>query len=365
MIERVTTTRTGNLQVHREDYLKDRSVQQYFTPSKELVDRLPAGSSFSERTYLPSMLSSGEQSATLMLMGIRPSQEARVTTLATTVKSGAFLEDETASDCPSRQILIGRALAEYLHVGIDNKIVVMTQAADGTLGNDLFRVKGIFDSGSPDMDKAIAYAPLECVAKVGALQGIHEAAIRLPEDRLLASTQEALEKSAGPHLKVTTWREAMPTLASVIRLNDGVLLMISMVLFIVITMGIINVLLIGIFERTREFGVMIALGTTPVQLKSLIFFETALLASVATLAGTILGYGIVLYHQRNGFDLQPFIGIRATVDQFQLDFLIFPVVQLASYAQAVGATFIFVLIAGVYPAFRASALNPVEAMRSV
>lgn len=366
MIDRVTSTRTGHLQLHTAEYLQDKAIQFTFTAPETLSGLLPPGAAVAPRTYLPSLLSSGEQSSSIVLVGIDPEQEKKVTSLSSTVGAagGTYLEQEPAADCPSRQILIGKSLSNFLHAGVGSKLVIMTQAADGTLGNDLFRVKGIYESGSPDMDKAVAYTPLNCAAKVGALQGVHELAIHISDPRAIEPTRAALAASLPANLKVSTWKEAMPSLASVISLNDSVLLMISLVLFIVIAMGIVNVLLIGVFERTREFGVMIALGTTPRQLRSVVLMESSLLAVTATALGTVLGLVFVAYHHWKGFDLSPFIGERTTVDNFKLEFVIFPIVEFSAYVKSVLATLFFVLVAGVYPAFRASRLNPIDAMRA-
>jgi ABC-type lipoprotein release transport system permease subunit len=364
MVDRVTSTRTGHLQIHRVDYLKDRSIQQFFPADGRWAQLLPPGSVASRRILMPSMISSGEQSATLLLMGIEPEDEARVTEVRTLVKQGEYLSPEPDETCPSRQILIGRALAELLHVQVGNKLVIMTQAADGTLGNDLFRVKGLYDSGSPDADKAIAFAPLKCVAKVGAIGGVHEVAIRLADAKQTDATIARLSSGMDPSLRASTWMEAMPTIASVMRLNDAVLMMITAILFIVITLGIVNVLLIGVFERTREFGVMIALGTTPRQLMRVILVECLVLGVGSTIVGTLLGGATVAYHHQVGFDLKRFLGSTATIDQLRVDFLIYPIFELGPYLGSVLLTLAFVMIAGVYPAIRAARLNPVEAMRS-
>ncbi|RYZ95061.1 MAG: ABC transporter permease, partial [Proteobacteria bacterium] len=231
MIDRVTSTRTGHLQVHRQDYLKDKAIQFTFTPAENLIERLPPGAAAAPRVYLPSLISSGEQSSSIMLVGIDPVAEQKVTDIANSTKGSSYLENDPSPDCTSRQILIGKSLATFLHADIGAKLVIMTQAADGTLGNDLFRVKGIYESGSPDMDKSVAYAPINCAAKVGALQGIHELAIHLPDPRALdavrASLTNALPPPPAPPMSVSTWKEAMPSLASIISLNDSVLMMIS------------------------------------------------------------------------------------------------------------------------------------------
>lgn len=366
MIDRITANRTGHLQLHREDYLRDKLITQSFQVPEKLDQLLPAGSRYSPRLYLPSLISSGEQSTVIMLVGIDPDLETQVTNLNQSLSNGDFLKAEPEAECPSRQIFVGQALADLLKVKLGNKLVLMAQATDNTMGNDLFRVRGLFSSGSKDLDKSVAYAPINCVRKLGVLAGVHELAIHLPDETLSSPTLASLGTVLDSSIQVSTWKEAMPSVAGLLRGNEVLVNMISAILFIVITIGIINVLLIGVFERVREFGVMIALGTTPAQLRGVILLESFLLGLGASIIGTILGTALVLYHMKTGFDISYFWGDQSPVlDQLSLEFKIFPIFKVLPYVKSVLTTIFFVLLAGVYPAFRASRLKPVEAMRAV
>lgn len=367
MVDQITASRTGHIQLHRKDYIQDKLIQQTFQiPEKELQQSLPINSHYSPRIYLPSMISSGEQSTTIMLMGIEPEAESQVTNLNQHLSQGDFLAKEANEDCPSHQIYIGKSLADLLKVNVGNKVVLMTQAADNTLGNDLFRVKGIFSSGSADMDKSVAYAPLNCVKKLGVLTGVHELAIKLHDSQMITSAIGSVSTKVDNSLKVSTWKEALPSIAALLQGNEALVGMISAVLFIVISLGTVNILLIGIFERIREFGVMIALGTSPIQLKIMVLLESIFLAIGSSLLGTLLGSLLVYYHIQVGFDISPFWGNQgAVIDQFRLAKLIYPAFQIVPYLKSVGYTLVFVLIAAVYPAYKASKLKPIEAMRSI
>lgn len=363
IIESITTTYTGNLQLFKDEYLKDRLIQFSFEAPENLP--LPEGAHAAKRIHLPALVSSGEQSVPILLEGIEPEAEARVTNVKQNLNEGAYLEDDPSPDCDSHQIYIGKKLAELLQVKTGNKIVILAQAADGTLGNDLFRVKGIYDSGSPDFDKSYAFAPLNCVAKVGAIQGVHEVSIRLPDLREELTIKDQLAAKLPQGLRVTTWRESLPGMATMVKYNEATLVMISSMLFIVITLGIVNTLLMSVFERTREFGVMISLGTTPWQLRLLVVLESLILGLIASAFGMAIGMAMVLYHQKYGFDLRPFLGDHSSLEQFRLDLTIHPVFRFVPFLKSVASMMGFIVLAGLYPAWRASVLKPVEAMRSV
>jgi ABC-type lipoprotein release transport system permease subunit len=363
IIESITTTYTGNLQIFHKDYLKDRLINLWF-PAQDF-SALPQGVVAAKRIHLPALISSGEQSVPILLEGVEPTKEAGVTKIRENLFQGEYLEEDASADCESRQIYIGKKLSELLKVEVGNKLVILAQAADGSLGNDLFRVKGIYDSGSPDFDKSFAFSPLNCVAKIGAIQGIHEVSIRLQEPTQEALVRASIAQEAGANLVVSSWRESLPSMATMVKYNDATLVMISGMLFIVITLGIVNTLLMSVFERTREFGVMISLGTTPWQVRILVVLECLSLGFFASLVGIFLGIAAVLYHQKTGFDLRPFLGDHSSLDQFRLDLTIYPVFQFIPFLKSVLIMMFFVALAGFYPAWRASNLKPVEAMRSV
>jgi ABC-type lipoprotein release transport system permease subunit len=365
IIESITTTYTGNIQLFRSEYLKDRLIQYSFEAPEKIAELLPEGAKVAKRIHLPALISSGEQSVPVLLEGIEPEAEAQVTHVKRNLAEGEYLVDDPSPDCDSRQIYIGRKLSELLQVKVGNKIVILAQASDGTLGNDLFRVKGIYDSGSPDFDKAYAFAPLNCVAKVGAIRGVHEVSARIPDLSKEIEVREAVAAKMPPELKVTTWRESLPGMATMVKYNEATLVMISGMLFIVITLGIVNTLLMSVFERTREFGVMIALGTTPWQLRLLVVLESLILGLIASAIGMVIGMAMVLYHQKYGFDLKPFLGDHSSLDQFRLDLTIHPVFKFIPFLKSVASMMSFIVLAGLYPAWRASVLKPVEAMRSV
>ncbi|MCO5142965.1 MAG: ABC transporter permease [Oligoflexia bacterium] len=366
IIESITTSYTGNLQLFHKNYLEDRLINLWFSPDRNLIEStLPKGTYSAERVHLPSLVSSGENSVPILLEGIEPAKEAEVTNVRKNLIAGKYLEDDPSVDCESRQIYIGKKLSDLLKVSVGNKIVILAQAADGSLGNDLFRISGIFDSGSPDFDKSFAFAPINCVKKVGALYGIHEISIRIPNLSDEPKIKSALKKILPENIEISSWRESLPSMATMVKYNDATLVMISSMLLIVITLGIVNTLLMSVFERTREFGVMISLGTTPTQVRMLIVFECLVLGVISSILGIIIGFVAVIYHQKYGFDLRPFLGDHSSLDQFRLDLTIYPVFQFIPFLKAVLWMMFFIILAGVYPAWRASKLEPVEAMRSV
>ncbi|RYZ66082.1 MAG: ABC transporter permease, partial [Proteobacteria bacterium] len=367
VIETVTNLSTGHLQIQDADYAKDRSLNRTFSPSAADTARwkalLPAQTVTSDRVYFGVILSSGEQSSPLMAVGIRPEDESRVTVISKQVVSGEYLVPDNDPECPSRQILIGKPLADLLNVEVGSKIVLLGAASDGTLGNDLFRVQGIFDTGSRDFDKSLAFAPLGCIQKVAALSGIHERAVRLPTLREIGPTFNKIQNEFQKPLRLYSWTELQPRLAMVLKYNDATNVLFAGLLLIVIVFGTMNTLFMSVFERTREFGLMTALGTEPRQMAGIILLEGMLLGVVSTLLGLVLGFAIILYHHKFGLDIRKFIGESGVMGDFSLSLVIYPKLELRNFTNKVLIINAVVLLSSVLPALRVARMNTIDAIR--
>jgi putative ABC transport system permease protein len=364
LVDTVTSVQTGHLQLLSEEYLRDRLPQYAFKPEPALTAALPPGSTVSPRARWGAIVSSGENSVPVMLEGVEPGTERAITRVHERVTAGSWLEPEADPDCPSRQILIGSALADLLGVKPGEKVVVMGPAVDGTLGNDLFRVQGVFDTGSREFDRAVAYAPLACLRKVSAIAGVHELAVRLPDRRALDGALAAIRPGLPAGLKAVSWLEVQPRFAMVIKYNDATVAFFAVFLFVVIAFGIMNTLFVSIFERTREFGLMIALGTPPGLVNRIVWTEALLLGLAASVVGTALGSLAVLYHSRAGLDLRPFLGESAMFGQFQLGLTVYPRLELGPFLKQLLGMNAVIFAASLLPALRAGRLDPVETLRS-
>jgi ABC-type lipoprotein release transport system permease subunit len=367
IIDDVTSTQVGHLQIWRSDYLQEPVINSTFQPAAGTLEKLiPSGALTAERVFLPSLISSGEQSAPIMLTGVEPRAEAGITNIKSHLVEGEYLSDATGGDCQERQIYLGKSLASLLKVGLGDKVVILAQASDGTLGNELLRVRGLFDTGSNAFDRSTAFSSLGCVRKIGVINGDHEIAVRLPRIQDLNAVNRSLTAglaTVADRLKTTTWKEAVPSLAGMVTFNEATLLLISLVLFGVTAFGVVNTLLMSVFERTREFGVMLALGVTPSGVHILIITEAALIGLLAAVLGTLIGSVWVAYHQWVGFDLKPFLGDSFAVNQFKLGTVVYPVFSTERYFILVGATLVFATLAGLIPAVYAGRMKVIEAIR--
>jgi ABC-type lipoprotein release transport system permease subunit len=364
VIKTVTSGHVGHLQLYLKSYKEDQALRAtYNVPPPAFVEQLPQGVVSARRVHLPGLLSSGENSGPVLIEGIEPDRETKITNLKSNLIQGEYLSSAKAN-CENKEIIIGEKLAKRLNAEVGHKLVALAQAADGTLGNDLFYVKGIYSSQSPQFDIRYAFTSLGCAQELGALTGIHETVYHLQtegNETKILENQNLLDQHG---LVLTTWREAMPSVAVMVKFNKATLVMISALLLVVIVMGIVNTLLMSVYERTREFGVMGALGVTPWELNKLIVLESFIIGLISVAVGTVLGMSAVLYHMKFGLDLRPFLGETSRAAEFQLNLTVFPEFSFIPYLRTVVLTIVFVIGASLYPAFKASRIKPIQAMRT-
>jgi len=239
--------------------------------------------------------------------------------------------------------------------------VVVVQAADGSVGNDLFTVVGILQGVNETVDRSAALITLEDFRELFVLpRGYHEVAVntrgRVPPP-VLAATLARL----APQTDVKTWTELMPMFADLFRLLRGVLVLLWGAFVLAAGLGVANTMLMATYERQHEFGVLKALGTSPWGIVRDVLLEAVLLALAAAALGVLVGVGASWYLQQVGLDT------RSLAGEFTLVGMVYDPIWRSSLTLAgvlwpVGLMGLISVLAAAYPAARSARLNPVETM---
>ena len=371
MINVATSTFIGGVQIHSREFLQSKSISHHFAyaPVEETLKKTP-GIHWAKRIFFPALLSTSSDSSLGIIYGIEPESESQVTELKKNLKQGNYLSPEPNQSCTQKEIYLSERLASKLNVGLQDKIVVMGQAIDGTTGNDLFRVAGLYNSGSSDFDETHSFINFQCAQEIASLPNqTHEIVLKsdeIPDQQQQLYLQNQFSANHElDHLEVTTWREFIPNLATMVRMNTGVTNMITLVFFLITTLGVVNSMLMSVFERTKEFGILLALGVTPNQIKRVILYESFILAVFSGIIGAIIGFTLVSYHHHYGMDITPFIGkAKNSFVGFRFQTMVYPKLDWKLYFMFFSVEVLFILAAGFYPAMKAARLNPIESIRS-
>ena len=372
MIQNGTCLVMSQIQVHAPGYYPNRALQKTLggrqgTDVRALLATISADrrvSAVAPRVYGYALLSAAHRSAGVELMGVVPEQEPKITTLNTQIAKGSYLTAQLP-----KGVVIGDKLASTIGIELGSEIVLLTQAADGSMGNDVYSVVGILHTGLDAVDRGLVLMTLASLQDLLHLAParIHEVGIKLNHIDAATNVAASLQVRLGKTLpvRVMAWPELAPELANYVQFNHGVTVVLFFIFFLVAVIGVMNTMLMAVFERTREFGMLMAVGMRPAQVIGLILTEAAGLGLASLLVGATLGVPLLWYLQVHGLDLGGSTGEVVTVAGIVVGHLWYGRQDFPAYSQAALGLAATALVSALYPAWRAAQLRPTEAMRKV
>jgi len=361
MLASATEQYHGHIVVAQKGYQEDREMFAHFAPDDALLAKLrrqPEVIGLSPRLRAFGLLSHASSSYPAELLGVRPQAEREVTSLAAHLIAGRFLEPAAGDGA-----VLGRGLAKKLGVGPGDELVFVTQAADGSIGNELLTVAGVFATGDSGHDNTLALVGLPWLQRVMVLDGrVHELAVSIREPLLAAQVASSLQRQLPPGLEALDWGRLLPEMREVIASFDVSRMIIVVILYFAAGLGILNTFFMSVLERTREFGILMAMGMRPWRIRLLVLLETLAMGVISLLLGLGLGLAMSLYMAHRGIDLSGTITPVTYAGGTILPRL-HAVLEPYNFALPALLMLAVCLVAGFLPANRAAKLRPVEAIR--
>lgn len=360
-VENATNMVVGEAQIHAPKYLADRSIYKSLKDPKAIMAGLEReGLPASARSYGYGLAAMKTKSAGALFWGVDPNREKTTFDLAKHLGQGTWL-----SETPRKGLVLGKKLARSLKASVGSDIVVVVQAADGSLGDDLFTVTGVLKAAGEIIDRSAAIMHQEDFSELFVSGGrIHEIAINTRGKRPLEDIAvEAARVAPGDEVK--TWRQLMPPLSDLINFFSAAVGMFGVIFFLAGALGVMNTMLMATFERLREFGIQKALGATPWRILRDVAAEAFVLGFVATAAGTAIGVGATYYFQEVGLDTTVFAAGDATIAGVAFDPIWRAVLSVKTVTVPVVIMWVVCLLASIYPAAIAARLDPVKAIHHV
>jgi ABC-type lipoprotein release transport system permease subunit len=366
MINTSVKISTGHLQVQAKGYLEDKKMRQVIRDPDPVATRLDTVKGIDAYTFRANgfaLISSEQRTYGVVVTGIDPLGEAHVSTIKSLVRTGRYL---TADD--TYAALIGDLLSKNLKVDINDEVTLLGQGRDGSIAAAVLTIKGIFESGIDAMDRNVIMMDLQGFQDVFSMgKAVHEIIIIADALGDVSRVQQDIRNQLfsnreDPYFVVPDWMDIMPGLLQGIQMDlvSGIIMYI--ILIIVVAFSIFNTFLMAIFERTREFGVMMAIGTSPSRMTKLVMFESVCMTLVGIVAGIIIGSLLTLYFQQHGIYIA---GTEDILKQYGIPDRLYPRLSLISASAGPLVVFLITFVSSVFPALKIRKLNPVEAMNHV
>jgi len=362
MIDNTLQAFTGHMQVQAPGYLDDKKMRQTVPDVQSLAAQLREQTGLttvSARAIGFAFASSEDRSYGIQVVGVEPEFEASVSTIPGLTKQGRYLQKNDVAE-----IVIGSKLARNLQVETGDEITLIGSGKDGSFAAGIMIVAGIFESGVDDLDRSIAQIPLGYFQDIFSMEGDgHEIVINASDLFLAPVLQQQVEAQLAGRddVVVLDWDMLLPGLQQGIKADMASSWFMYGVLVVLVAFSVLNTQLMSVLERTREFGITMALGLTPGRLGRLIFLETAIMGAMGLFLGMLAGAMLTLYFGEVGF---AWPGMEEMTKQFNLPGRFYPQVTLLSLALGPSIVFAGSMLASLYPALRLHWLQPVSAMRA-
>lgn len=363
MIEDAVRLQSGHVAAAGRGYFEERSLDRFVNLNPALIQELDHAEGV--RGWAPRVVSFGLLSLEtdargVAVLGVDPERESSVTTLAERVKRGKFVSNDVHFG-----IVLGQRLADNLGADLGDELLLFSQSYSLETAYDLFTVVGIMKLPDINMDRSLAVISLKDAQAFFAYEG------RASEVAVLARDAEAAPAVAaslrttldsGAQVDVRTWDKLMPELVQFIFIDDASMYILLVILIVVVGFGILNTILMSVLERTRELGVLLALGLKPSAVFRLVYVESLLLAGVGLLIGLAIGIPLVLWFQAHPIPLGG--DLAQATELFGMEpvmtWKLKPLNPIGSCITILGVA----VVAAFYPAVKASRGRPVDALRS-
>jgi ABC-type lipoprotein release transport system permease subunit len=360
MIETAIATELGHLRIHAPGFDQKPGLEIRIEAGErigsDILEGAPGVRDWAPRVRSQGLVFSTSANVGVQVVGIDPDREARVSVLADSIVAGAYLDGER------RKLLLGERLARRLHVAVGDKLVLSVQDVQGEMTGEAFRVGGLFRTASAELDRGSVFLEIsESQRLFGMRDAISELVVIAVEGQGVGELKTAIEARSSGALEVRTWKELQPLLQYFVDLFDEMGWLVYGAVFVAMAFGIANVLLMSVYERIREIGILMAIGTSPRRLVTGILIESMLL----TLLGVLIGLGagmLAIWLLRDGIDLSRWSeGLTA----YGVGTKIVPVIRQRDLIVPVATAFVTAVLASLWPALRAVRIRPAEAVRHI
>ena len=367
MINSSATMGLGHVTIGPQGYNQTPSLDKRLRNTGQLRDRVLAMSGVDDaivRIMGQAMFASASKTIGGMFMGIDPAQESPQQNLL--IRS--LVQGKVFSGTDGRGVVVGNKMAKKLNLRIGKKLVYTTTDVNGEIVSEIARVTGIFKTGVNEVDGGMVLLPISSVRATlnYDAQDATLVAVIINDQRDAEGMRDRISLAqSDPRIEVLSWQQTQAELAGLITLDRGGNYISQFLIGLLIAAGILNTLLMSVLERTREFGVMMAVGMSPKTLFRLVVVESLWLAIIGIVIGIIITAPWYAYLHYVGLDFSGALG----EDYSAAGILVDPLIRIRLYKESIIAiltgVFSLTLLAGLYPAWRAGRIPPVESLKAM
>ncbi len=360
IINMFTKNKTGHIQIHQKDYLENPTIYKSIDNYKNIFKKLKTIQgieSYTPRVYTSGLVSVRDKSAGARVIGIEPYLENKTTNFNKNIVKGG----KNLSKKASKEVLLGIGLSKLLKTKVGEEIIIVSQGSEGEIAYDIFNIIGLINSGDELGDKMAFYIHIDDADSLFSFKGkIHEIAINTRAIRNVDSIKKKItEKINNPELAVASWKEFAKSFYDAMKADQAGMWIMLLIIVLIVAIGVLNTVLMSVLERTREYGVLKAVGTKPSQIFNLVLIEVNIIAIFSVIIGTGIGFVLNSIFAKYGYTLPNPISYGGMMIETMKG-----EVNLRSFVIPAITIFFTASFVGFFPALRAAKIDPAKSMRS-
>ncbi|RRJ82794.1 ABC transporter permease [Aestuariirhabdus litorea] len=359
MLESGIETLVDHVQVQDRQFSDDPSIEHRIeAPAGPLLERLGQADvrAWTTRVRVPAVVSSERESRGVTLVGVDPMAEAKLSFAAGSMIEGRWLERPDESG-----VVMGEELARQLQTRLGKRVVVMSQNPDNEIADRGVRVVGIYRATLQGVEQRYLFMGRETAQHLLGIEGsVSEIALQLQDPAGAEAVRDQLQALLPPAQLARSWQALDPYLATMLGVMDGFVLIWMLVVFLALSFGLVNTLVMALFERTRELGLMMALGLRPHRVLLQVLLEAILLLVLGLLLGNLLALASIRPLEA-GIDIS---AVARGMEMMGAGSMLYPRLQLNDLVTANLVVVVLGVLASLLPAWRASRLRPLKALAS-
>jgi len=358
VIDMFTRTQLGHIQVHGRSYLDKPTLYNTINDYEMLgrtINNYEGVVSWAPRLFAAGLASVGNKSTAVRIAGIDPVRETETTRF-----DKKIIEGRMFGETSTLEVILGKGLAVTLKAELGSELVIVSQGADGSIANDLYHVVGILESGDPLSDQTSLYLRLSDSQELMVLYGqAHEIAIVIEDlddvEEIAAGLTEAINRSG---LTVEPWQEFARSFYDAMQADRQGMWIMLFIIVLIVSVGVLNTVLMTVLERTREYGVLRAIGVRPLQIIRMVAYEVTVMATGSIVIGFMLSLGINYWLSIQGISFGTFSYGGVEFSEMYSE------INARSYIIPAITVLISAVLISLFPAIKAARTVPAKAMRT-
>ena len=349
----------SHVQMHHPEFFKDYNVKFVLEPWDSLRQQLnedPDVKAFSGRTRATGMLASANLTTGVSIFGVSPEMEAATTGLEQNITEGDYFGEGVRLP-----ILVGRRLADQIKARPGSRVVLTLLDATGELTSASFRVAGIYQTANLSLDEQNVYVLRSDINELLGLRAtVNEVAVLLDDYEKSEDFAQAYQQNY-PDLSVRHWAEISPELSFLHEMSSFMLMIVLIIILLALSFGLLNTMLMSVFERVKELGMLMAIGMNKKRVFLMILLETGFLTLCGAAAGVLVSLATILIFRQRGLDMAAVGG--DTLQEFGFETVVYPTLEPSFFGMLTILVILTAVLTSIYPAMKALRLQPAQAVK--